>query len=76
MSVAPQVFVLSWSFSQRTFDVEPLQDVLARNLDVFRRHCGADFIPLAVYQARDEARAAQAEFENWLPDRKRRDEDA
>ncbi len=69
-------FVLCWSFSQRAFDVDSLEEVLSRNFDVFRRHCGADYIPLGVFQSREEASAAREKFEKWLPDRKERDERA
>ena len=72
----PECFVLSWSFSQRAFDVQPLDDVLARNLETFRVYCGADYIPMGVYPTRNEASAARRELERWLPDRKMRDEPA
>jgi len=61
------VFVLSWSFSQRAFDVDSLEDVLSRNFDVFRRHCGADYIPLGIYPTREAANDAYDEFRKWLP---------
>jgi hypothetical protein len=61
------LFVVEWSFSQRCFHVQEIEEALEQNLDVFRRHSGADYIPIGIYPTRDAARAACGEFRKWLP---------
>ena len=63
----PSSFVVEWSFSQRCFHVERIGEALQHNLDAFRRHCGADYVPLGVYPTREAANAAYEELKKWLP---------
>ncbi len=57
--------VVEWSHNQRCFHIETVTDALQMNLRAFHEQRPLDYIPLGIYDSKEEAEAACDAFHKW-----------